>query len=57
MIAEFGHFALICALCVCLAQAGAGLAGAGGTLVGTLVSYALLDVVAEDEGGGGGGHG
>ena len=28
MIAEFGHFALVCALCVCLVQAGAGLAGA-----------------------------
>ena len=31
MIAEFGHFALVCALCVCLVQVGAGLAGARST--------------------------
>ncbi|MEC8290472.1 MAG: cytochrome c biogenesis protein CcsA, partial [Pseudomonadota bacterium] len=36
MIAEFGHFALVCALCVCLVQAGAGLAGANLTSAGFL---------------------
>ena len=36
MIAEFGHFALLCALCVCLAQVGAGLAGASPVMAGLM---------------------
>ncbi len=36
MIAEFGHFALLCALCVCLAQVGAGLAGASPGMAGLM---------------------
>lgn len=36
MIAEFGHFALICSLCVCLVQAGAGLVGASSISAGLL---------------------
>jgi cytochrome c-type biogenesis protein CcmF len=43
MIAEFGHFALICALCVCLVQAGAGLAG-GGLAGASSISAGLMRV-------------